>query len=109
MEDQKPIKRSKELVSLSSDHHNGLLLCWKIRTGIANDTSVDRIAAYVTRFFDMHLKPHFETEEELVFTLLPQDNRLRLMAETDHKNLELLKTKIIENESERLNRSKSVV
>jgi len=34
MEPKKPIKRDKVLQPLSHDHHQGLLLCWKIRTGI---------------------------------------------------------------------------
>ena len=29
-----PIKRSEYLKPLSRDHHQGLLLCWKIRTGL---------------------------------------------------------------------------
>ena len=57
--EQKPIKRRKELVPLSRDHHNGLLLCWKIRTGIRTEIDYTRISQYVLYFFEHDLKEHF--------------------------------------------------
>ena len=82
---QDPIKRGKELVSLSRDHHDGLLLCWKINTGINNGVSTDRISAYILYFFDNNLNKHFEYEECFVFTLLPSEHPNRIEAELHHK------------------------
>jgi len=38
-----PIKRSIALQPLSREHHHGLLLCWKIRTGLKKGIDIDRI------------------------------------------------------------------
>lgn len=75
--EQKPIKRRKELVPLSRDHHNGLLLCWKIRTGIRTEIDYTRISQYVLYFFEHDLKEHFRQEEELLFSLLPDTDAMK--------------------------------
>jgi iron-sulfur cluster repair protein YtfE (RIC family) len=84
MAENKPIKRSKELILLSRDHHHGLLLCWKIRQGLEKKISVERIAAYVTYFFQADLKPHFEQEENHVFSLLPDNDPMKIEALAQH-------------------------
>jgi hemerythrin-like domain-containing protein len=80
----KPIKRSKELVSLSRDHHDGLLLCWKINNGLDKEVAPVRIAAYVLSFFDNNLSGHFEMEEQYLFPLLGEDNGYRKEAQSHH-------------------------
>lgn len=90
----KPIKRSKELVPLSRDHHNGLLLCWKIRTGIKNNIDNKRIVAYINYFFDKDLKEHFRQEEELLFSLLPDDDTMKQEALQQHVSLNSLVSEI---------------
>lgn len=69
----KPIKRSKELVFLSRDHHDGLLLCWKIRTGLKKQVGTQRIRDYILHFFDADLHEHFLQEEKYLFERLPHD------------------------------------
>jgi hemerythrin-like domain-containing protein len=83
----KPIKRSIELVPLSKEHHDGLLLCWKIRTGLKKGASEQRIADYVLYFFDYHLKQHFKDEEDYVFSVLPSNDNLKIMALEQHDEL----------------------
>ena len=80
----KPIKRSKELVPLSKDHHDGLLLCWKINYGISNNVDVERILKYVLFFYEQELKPHFAQEEEYVFSLLPDNDPMKIEAFAQH-------------------------
>jgi hemerythrin-like domain-containing protein len=87
MNDLKPIKRSKELVSLSRDHHDGLLLCWKISMGLDKSVAISRIRAYILYTFDNDLDEHFKQEEEHLFPLLPADNELRREAEMHHAAL----------------------
>jgi iron-sulfur cluster repair protein YtfE (RIC family) len=87
MKDVRPIKRHPALVNLSKDHHNGLLLCWKIRNGLAAGISTERISNYLLYFFEEDLKKHFHEEEELVFPTLPTDDPLRLQALSEHKNI----------------------
>ncbi len=66
-----PIKRCKELAPLSREHHDGLQFVWKIRQGLENGTSVDRIARYVSWFWLNHIKPHFNDEEKVLMLYLP--------------------------------------
>lgn len=84
METSKPIKRSQAIVPLSRDHHNGLLLCWKIRTGLKNNISIDRIAAYIIHVFDTELYEHFYQEEKYLFPLIPSDNPKNIQAHKEH-------------------------
>lgn len=72
----KPIKRSNELSPLSRDHHEGLLLGWKIRQGLKNGTTHEAIGNYVQWFWKFHLDKHFNDEEKLLAPLLPGDNTL---------------------------------
>ena len=41
MNQPKPIKRSKELVPLSKEHHEGLLFAWKIKQGLQNGIGIE--------------------------------------------------------------------
>jgi len=83
----KPIKRSEELVSLSRDHHDGLLLCWKIKTGISKGIEMKRITDYVLHSFHAELEEHFRQEEEYIFRLLAPMDEYRLRAEEEHRTL----------------------
>ena len=87
MKDHAPIKRHQALVSFSKDHHFGLLLVWKIRQGLANAVSAERISRYVLFFFNEDLKIHFREEEELLFSKLPASDTLRIQAEEEHKEI----------------------
>ncbi|ESU29201.1 hypothetical protein FLJC2902T_05910 [Flavobacterium limnosediminis JC2902] len=85
-----PLKRVKELQSLSREHHHGLLLCWKIRTGFAKNVSPVRMKRYTDWFYMKYLLPHFELEEEYVFPVLKKDHELIRKALTDHRRLRRL-------------------
>lgn len=87
METRKPIKRNKAIAPLSRDHHDGLLLCWKIRFGIKNEVDTKRIGNYVRYFWESHLQEHFRKEEVHLFTLLPEQNEKRVEAFSQHKNI----------------------
>jgi hemerythrin-like domain-containing protein len=86
----KPIKRANELVQLSREHHHGLLLCWKIKTGISKNIEPARIKKYVQWFYDNHLATHFQVEEAYVFPLLGESNQYRNEAIAQHRQLEEL-------------------
>ncbi|NMM50818.1 hemerythrin domain-containing protein [Marinigracilibium pacificum] len=81
----KPLKRHISLQPVSREHHFGLLLCWKIRTGLKNDISPERIKKYVDWFYQNHLVPHFSFEENFVFPILGNKHTLIKKALEDHK------------------------
>ena len=64
---EKPIKRNENLITLSKDHHFGLLFCWKIRQGLKAEIELDRIRKYINYFWEFHLKQHFIEEETILF------------------------------------------
>lgn len=90
METHKPISRHPGLQPLSRDHHNGLLLCWKLRMGFARKVSPVRILRYASWFYEKHLQPHFRMEEEHIFPILGLDHDLVRMAISQHRRLERL-------------------
>ncbi|WP_434035457.1 hemerythrin domain-containing protein [Formosa sp. 4Alg 33] len=90
MTENKPLKRHKSLQPLSRDHHHGLLLAWKIRTGFKKEVEVERIKVYTDWFYTTHLVPHFKMEEAHVFSILPEDHPLRMQAIDEHKQIDAL-------------------
>lgn len=85
-----PIKRHKALKPLSRVHHQGLLLSWKIRTGLKKGISIERIKNYCDFFFKEELIHHFNIEELRIFTLLESDDELIKKALVDHRKLKRL-------------------
>lgn len=90
----KPLKRHKALQSLSGDHHHGLLLSWKIRSGLSKNIIPQRIWHYAQWFFEIHLMPHFELEEQHIFPILGPNNELIKKALDDHERLKDLFSKM---------------
>ena len=86
----KPLKRHKALQPLSREHHHGLLLSWKIRSGFNKNIDSKRIKTYTDWFFETHLIPHFEIEEKHIFTILENDSELIKRALAEHRRLKRL-------------------
>lgn len=82
------MKRHEALVQLSRDHHFGLLLCWKLKEGLKKDVSVERMAKYITLFYEKNLKLHFAEEEDTVFLILGNDHPLIKEAVSQHRTFE---------------------
>ena len=100
----KPLKRIEELQDLSRDHHQGLLLCWKIRTGFQNEIETERMMTYVKWFWENYLEEHFKIEEKAVFPVLDSENKLVKTALADHRRIK----RLIENEGDLTKRLNSV-
>jgi hemerythrin-like domain-containing protein len=81
-----PLRRHDALKPLSREHHDGLLLCWKIRRGLKKTISPERIASYTKYFFSTRLWPHFALEEREVFPLLGK-SELVAEAKEQHRRL----------------------
>lgn len=62
-----PIKRHKNIIPFSKEHHGALLFGWKIRWGVHLGISPERITKYVEWFWINHLRPHQQEEDRLLF------------------------------------------
>lgn len=87
---KKPIKRADDLQPFSREHHHGLLLSWKIKMGFKKNIEVDRIKKYADWFYENHLLPHFELEEEHLFPILGKENELIRRAIAEHEKIKCL-------------------
>jgi len=93
----KPIKRSVYLAPLSREHHEGLLLGWKIQSGIKKNVSSERIIHYCLWYWENHLQNHFNAEEEGFVKIIGSDHTLFLFMANDHKKIKKLLTSMAEN------------
>jgi iron-sulfur cluster repair protein YtfE (RIC family) len=82
-----PLKRHVHLQPLSRDHHQGLLLCFKIREGFKRDVVPERIKRYTDWFWEHHLAEHFRVEEKYVFPILGTEHELIRQAMDEHQRL----------------------
>jgi hemerythrin-like domain-containing protein len=89
MNTSKPIKRYQSLQSLSHEHHDALLLCWKIRTAFTNNIPVERVKKYSDWFYQNHVLPHFSIEEKSLYPVLG-NNELVKKAIQEHRRLSQL-------------------
>lgn len=86
----KPIKRSKELVPLSQEHHEGLLFGWKIKQGLKNGTPYTVISDFIQWFWEADLEQHFRKEEQVLVPHLPKEDPLVKQMLEEHEQLEAL-------------------
>lgn len=92
MHQTKPIKRNEALQPVSREHHQGLLLCWKIRQGLKKNIAPNRMKVYADWFYKEHLLPHFEIEEKYLFPVLGNEHELIIKATAQHRRLTRLFT-----------------
>ena len=101
METKKPIKRNAAIAEFSRDHHFALLLVWKIREGLKKSINPARISKYVIHFFDADLSHHFQDEEKILFKKVSSDNRLKVQAVTEHKNINQMMDELRKNSGDK--------
>lgn len=85
-----PIKRSLQLAPISREHHEGLLLVWKIRKGISINIEPQRITHYIMWFWQQHLQTHFEKEEALLPSVLSNEHPLVQQLFKEHEEIKKL-------------------
>ena len=85
-----PIKRHIALQPISHDHHFGLLLCWKIKTGLSKKVDPKRIKRFCNFFYENHLYNHFIAEEKYIFPVLDKEDELIKQAMKEHHLLRKL-------------------
>jgi hemerythrin-like domain-containing protein len=60
-------RRHQTLIPLSREHHDGLLLAWRLRTGDLATREPALKARHAAAFFESRLRAHFAAEEEVLF------------------------------------------
>src|ERR1700676_3519633 len=77
-------RRHEMLIPLSHQHHDALLLAWRLRTGDLSKREPELRAKHVSAFFEYRLINHLKLEEELLFpafrALLSDHRELRAKA-----------------------------
>lgn len=84
------MKRNEGLKPFSREHHHGLLLSWKIRTGFSKGIDVRRIKKYSDWFYKTYLTPHFDAEEKYVFPILGHDHPMVKKMQASRRRLDKL-------------------
>jgi hemerythrin-like domain-containing protein len=87
MPGNKPIRRSPELTPLSHDHHDALLLVFKIRQGLNKMIEPERIMAFIIWFWEHHLEKHFRDEEHYLAPLVDPGHEGIWRMFREHKEL----------------------
>jgi iron-sulfur cluster repair protein YtfE (RIC family) len=87
---EQPIKRHIALQPISHDHHQGLLVCWKIKTGLAKSIAPQRIKSFLDFYYKTYLLAHFKLEEALIFPILGLKHELIKQAIAEHISMEKL-------------------
>jgi len=84
MNEGQPLKRSVELQAISREHHDGLLFVWKIRQGLDNHTSIEKLKEYTGWYWRNHIKSHFYQEEKILLPYFPAMHPMALKLKKEH-------------------------
>lgn len=60
-------RRHESLIPLSHQHHDALMLAWRLRTGNLSKREPELRAKHVSAFFEYRLMNHMRLEEELLY------------------------------------------
>jgi hemerythrin-like domain-containing protein len=84
-------RRDESLIPLSREHHDALLLVWRLRTGDLSKRDPELRARHVSAFFEYRLINHLKLEEELLFptfrSVLGMEASLIDLLLSDHREL----------------------
>jgi hemerythrin-like domain-containing protein len=87
MSTHKPIKRSPQLAPLSREHHEALLFIWKVRQGLKNGTSIDKLRSYTLWYWKEHVKTHFFQEEKILLPYMPAGHPMAEQLKKEHDQI----------------------
>ncbi len=89
-----PVKRNKNLVVLSHEHHHGLVFCARLNK--AHKADDETLKSFVKEFWEHNLSSHFKSEERLLLPLL-EDNKIAGQFLSEHNQIRALIQAISEN------------
>lgn len=82
-----PIKRSKNLVLLSHEHHHGLVFCTRLKK--AHQTDAKTLQLFVDDFWTNDLAPHFVNEEKWFLPEM-ENNEIKEQFIAEHQQIKTL-------------------
>lgn len=94
------MKRDENLLTLSQEHHDGLVVVMCVKRGCELGVNPSTVADYVMDVWKNHLDPHFRAEEEILLPAIPHgdDYKARLLSE--HATIRDLVEKIRQRDEE---------
>ena len=69
---------------LSREHHDGLLFVWKIRQGVNNHTSIEKLRDYTGWYWKNHIRPHFFQEEKVLLLFIEATHPMAVQLKNEH-------------------------
>jgi iron-sulfur cluster repair protein YtfE (RIC family) len=96
------MKRNKNLETLSWEHHDGLVVAFRVEKGINNQTNPKVMVEYLSHIWDHTLQHHFWQEEAALMPHLQQieeGNKLISKMINDHIMLKSLLTNLQHSET----------
>ncbi len=84
-----PIKRSAQLATLSREHHDSLLFCWKIKQGLGNGTDAVTLRDYILWYWRHYMRTHFIQEEKILLPYIA-DPALASQLQQEHADIKEL-------------------
>jgi len=91
------LKRHLALQDYSREHHDELLLIWKIREGLRRSVSPKRIIEYCVHHYNEFTASHMANEERYILTKLPESDDDRIKILLDHAEIKEIVKKLSEN------------
>jgi len=89
------MKRSKYLLTLSHEHHHGLIFCMRLKKGHLASQAI--LQDYIRDFWERSLKNHFLLEDQLFLPLL-SDDAITKQYHSEHRQIRLLVAEILASE-----------
>lgn len=83
----KPLKRFVELQDFSRTHHEALMISFKLRIGLKENISSERLVNYLVWCVNEVLSPHFIIEENNLFKVLHSDDEMVKKAISEHQEI----------------------
>src|SRR5665213_148029 len=94
------LKRHTSLQDYSREHHDELLLVWKIREGFKKNISSQRIIDYCIHHYNEKTSTHMANEENYILKNLPENDEDRIKVIHEHNEIRALVKSLIENSSD---------
>lgn len=93
------LKRHPALQDYSREHHDELLLIWKIREGLRKNISTKRIVDYCIHHYNEFTLFHMANEEKYILTKLPESDNDKIKILSDHVKIKELVNELSDNNS----------